>query len=136
MKRDYYSDSIANFRNTSPNESLVQLVRTSGFSIEQTQRDAWLEEFRILKNVLSRVVAFAHAAEIDPTQWEGGRYSASPTIIDGAMALYNNHSVTEISRSDAAAINLTVTSATILEILESARATSFKAICFVTGVPG
>ena len=245
MKRDYYSDSIARFRNTSPNEILGQLVRSSGFSIEHTQRDAWLEEIRILKYVLSsvdgsiyfeyaiprmgkridvvlligsvifvlefkvgereftsyalnqawdyaldlknfhetsresfiapvviatnaqpattvisatshndkvlspircnvelltlvieRVLDFADGALIDPTEWESGRYSPTPTIIEAAMALYNNHSVSDISRSDAAAINLTVTSETILEIIQSARANSFKAICFVTGVPG
>src|SRR5258706_5779927 len=55
MKRDYYSDSIAKFRVTSPNEILGQLVRSSGFSIEQTQSDAWLEEIRILGEVLSGV---------------------------------------------------------------------------------
>lgn len=79
---------------------------------------------------------FADDVFIDPKHWESGRYSPTPTIIEAAMALYNNHSVTDISRSDAAAINLTVTSETILEIIQSARAKSFKAICFVTGVPG
>ena len=52
------------------------------------------------------------------------------------MALYNNHSVADISRSDAAAINVTETSAAISEIIEAAKANHFKAICFVTGVPG
>src|SRR6266581_1288624 len=56
MKRDYYSDSIANFRVTSANEILGTLVKSSGgFSVEPTQRDAWLEEIRILKEVLSNV---------------------------------------------------------------------------------
>jgi hypothetical protein len=68
--------------------------------------------------------------------WEGGRYSPTPTIIEAAMALYNSHSVDEISRSDASAINLTKTSASISEIIEAAKANRFKAICFVTGVPG
>jgi hypothetical protein len=70
------------------------------------------------------------------SEWERGRYSPTPTIIEAAMALYNNHSVDDISRSDAAAINLTVTSAAIAEIIEAAKANRFKAICFVTGVPG
>jgi hypothetical protein len=52
------------------------------------------------------------------------------------MALYNDHSVDEISRSDAAAINLSVTSTAISEIIHSSRANSFKAVCFLTGVPG
>jgi len=90
----------------------------------------------LLTLVIERVLDFADGALIDPTEWESGRYSPTPTIIEAAMALYNNHSVSDISRSDAAAINLTVTSETILEIIQSARANSFKAICFVTGVPG
>jgi hypothetical protein len=52
------------------------------------------------------------------------------------LALYSQHSVSEISRSDAGATNLTATSETITEIIRSAKAGSFKAICFVTGVPG
>jgi len=70
------------------------------------------------------------------SEWDRGRYSPTPTIIEAAMALYNNHSVADISRSDAAAINLTVTSAAIAQIIEDAKANHSKAICFVTGVPG
>jgi len=70
------------------------------------------------------------------SEWDLGRYSPTPTIIEAAVALYANHSVADISRSDAAAVNLTVTSAAIAEIIERARTDRFKAICFVTGVPG
>src|SRR5712692_5998592 len=217
MKRDYYSDSIANFLTASTNEILGTLARNSGFAIEQTQRDAWLEEIRILKNVLRntdgsiyfeysiprmgkridtvlligpalfvlefkigereftsyalnqaydyaldlknfhetsrelfiapiviatnasapipaivttvhndkvlapirctvdllaqtlrRVLECAGGGVIDAGRWESGRYSPTPTIIEAAMALYNSHSVDAISRSDAAAINLSV----------------------------
>ena len=52
------------------------------------------------------------------------------------MALYNGHSVAEIARSDAAAINLTLTSDTISEIIRASKEGSHKSICFVTGVPG
>ena len=52
------------------------------------------------------------------------------------MALYSGHSVMDISRSDASAINLTKTSEAIDEIIRSAKALSRKTICFVTGVPG
>ncbi len=55
MKRDYYSDSIAGFLNTSTNEILGTLARNSGFTIEQTQRDAWLEEVAILKIALLNI---------------------------------------------------------------------------------
>jgi hypothetical protein len=46
------------------------------------------------------------------------------------------HSVDDISRSDAGAVNLTRTSAVINRIIRDARVEGRKAICFVTGVPG
>ena len=245
MRREYYSDSIANFQKTSPDEILGILAKNNDFSLEQTQRDAWLEEIVILKKVLlhfegtiyfeysiprmgkridvvlligpaifvlefkigekeftsyaidqvwdyaldlknfhessharliapvliatkarniylvvdttsqndkllfpikcnvelldqviSSVLLLAEDTIIDRTQWESGRYSPTPTIIEAAMALYNHHSVSDISRSDASAINLSDTSDAISEIIRSSKEKSDKSICFVTGVPG
>jgi hypothetical protein len=53
MKRHYYSDSIPNFLDASSNEILGTLTSGSGFAIDLTQRDAWLEEISILKTVLA-----------------------------------------------------------------------------------
>lgn len=89
-----------------------------------------------LPSVLADVLAFTDGPPIEPAAWEKGRYYPTPTIIEAATALYNRHSVADISRSDAGAINLTQTSAAISEVIQTARATSQKAICFVTGVPG
>ncbi len=245
MKRDYYSSSIQDFLETTPEQIIGALTMNSGFAVEPTQRDAWYEEIIILKDVLrsfdghiyfeysiprmgkridvvlltgsvlfvlefkigehhftsyainqaydyaldlknfhetSRdlfiapivvatkasapapdiattihddkvltpmrcqietlrstlrgVIEFTGAGAINVSKWESGRYSPTPTIIEAAMVLYNNHSVDEISRSDAAAVNLTTTSSAISEIIEDARRKSFKAVCFVTGVPG
>ncbi len=52
MRREYYSDTIANFLNTTPNEILGELVKSNDFALEQTQRDAWLEEINILQKAL------------------------------------------------------------------------------------
>lgn len=68
--------------------------------------------------------------------WAISRYSPTPTIIEAASALYNNHSVEDISRSDASAENLTTTCGFISSVIERAKRENFKAICFVTGVPG
>jgi len=73
---------------------------------------------------------------IEISNWEQGRYHPTPTIIEAAMALYNNHSVEDISRNDAEAINLSLTSTKISEIIQRSKDKSEKAICFVTGVPG
>lgn len=245
MKREYYSDSIAAFLNANPDVILGQLAKCNEFALEQTQRDAWLEEINILQLVLSpfhgaiyfeysiprmgqridvvlligpvifvlefkigekefvshaveqvcdyaldlknfhetshdpfiapiliatkansantfvaatpqldrlllpinstvsmlgdviaQVLRFAEGVDIDPKQWEQGRYCPTPTIIEAALALYSGHSVGEISRSDASAINLSETSESISAIIRSSKEKSHKAICFVTGVPG
>jgi len=89
-----------------------------------------------LVSVINHVLDFAGGEKIDPLQWEHGRYCPTPTIIEAAMALYNNHSVSDISRSDASAINLRQTSDAVSEIIRISRENSCKSICFVTGVPG
>lgn len=68
--------------------------------------------------------------------WEGGRYKPTPTIVEAAQALYRGHSVDEISRSEAGAENLTITSEYIAATIEMAKRDKRKVICFVTGVPG
>ncbi len=68
--------------------------------------------------------------------WENSVYKPTPTIIEAAQALYKGHSVKEISRSDAGAINLSNTSILINKIIEDSKAQHRKSICFLTGVPG
>jgi len=60
----------------------------------------------------------------------------TPTIIEAARALYAGHTVEAMSRDDAGARNLGVTSAAVEEIIERSRARHEKAVVFLTGVPG
>jgi len=62
--------------------------------------------------------------------------SARPAIIEAARSLYARHTVHDITRSDAGAVNLAVTSAAVERIIAQARERRRKAIVFVTGVPG
>ncbi len=89
-----------------------------------------------LKDVIDNTLALLDGTPINVTEWEKGRYCPTPTIVEAAMALYRGHSVENISRSDAGAINLTQTSEVVSEIIKSSRDKSQKSICFVTGVPG
>ena len=52
MNRAYYDDSITNFLNTSSEEIIGKIALKNEFSLEQTQKDAWLAEIIILKEVL------------------------------------------------------------------------------------
>jgi len=76
------------------------------------------------------------SATIDPALWGTGSYSPTPTIIEAARSLYARHTVHDITRSDAGAVNLAVTSAAVERIIAESRARNRKAIVFVTGVPG
>lgn len=89
-----------------------------------------------LKRIIEDVFFFANGENINYENWSKGRYSPTPTIIEAAMSLYNEHGVKDIYRSDAAATNLTETSECVLQIINEAKANHQKAICFVTGVPG
>lgn len=95
-----------------------------------------MSDMTLLGGVIEEVLRFAVGNDINSSQWEDGGYCPTPTIIEAAIALYNNHSVADITRSDARAINLSKTSAAIAEIIKSSKAGSHKSICLVTGVPG
>ncbi len=89
-----------------------------------------------LGSVIREVLGFCGGQALNRSYWEAGRYCPTPTIIEAAMALYGGHAVTDISRSDASAINLSETSQAICEIIDASKKASLKSICFVTGVPG
>lgn len=89
-----------------------------------------------LLEVIKEILQLATGKEIDIENWKQGNYSPTPTIIEAATALYNGHSVTDISRCDAEATNLSKTSDAVLKIIENSKNNKEKVICFVTGVPG
>ena len=84
----------------------------------------------------SVTAAAIHPATINPAEWGTGAYSPTPTIIEAARSLYARHTVHDITRSDAGAVNLAATSECIERIITDAKARGRKAIVFVTGVPG
>lgn len=90
-----------------------------------------------LGNTINEVLNFFQSEEdINSTDYVTGSYSPTPTIIEAAISLYNNHNVEEITRSDADATNLEVTTNYISETIEYAKNNNKKIICFITGVPG
>lgn len=74
-----------------------------------------------LRDLIQKVLSFSDGAPIDSAEWDLGRYHPTPTIIEAAIALYGGHAVSEISRSDASAVNLSQTSETVGEIIRSSR---------------
>ena len=68
--------------------------------------------------------------------WIDSAYRPTPTIIEAAQALYTDHDVEDITRNDAGAKNITVTTDAINKIIDESKRNYRKSICFVTGVPG
>lgn len=79
---------------------------------------------------------FSDLKKLESLKWEESNYYPTPTIIEAAQALYNNHSVEEITRADADIINLSETTEEINRIIEWSKENKKKSICFIAGVPG
>jgi len=93
-----------------------------------------------LKEVVEDALAQALVLKSSPSEnadfWAKSGYLPTPTIVEAAQALYQNHSVEEIARSDAGAKNLNATTQCLRDIIATAHSNGQKTICFVTGVPG
>jgi hypothetical protein len=89
-----------------------------------------------LRAAIDSALAETAGPAIDGSIWGAAPYRPTPTIVEAARALYSRHSVDAISRHDAGARNLSVTSAGVEQVIERARMDRAKAIVFVTGVPG
>jgi len=89
-----------------------------------------------LRQLLDDGIRRINGVPLDPITWAKAPYKPTPTIIEAARALYARHSVDEISRSDAGARNLALTSRRIEALIDEARDAKAKIIAFVTGVPG
>ena len=92
-----------------------------------------------LGGIISAVVEKSGCA-FDPKTWNEkwsiSPYSPTPTIIEAARALYENHSVEDITRHEADKVSTDTTIAYIMDVIERSKAQHERSICFVTGVPG
>lgn len=141
-----YAVDLKNFHETTHNKTVVPvLIATRSehaiSAITTTaQNDGVLLPINAspnqLREVFEKTLQFCDGFDIDAATWEAGGYHPTPTIVEAAMALYAGHAVTEISRSDASAVNLRVTSSAITEVINQSKTKSLKSICLVTGVPG
>lgn len=140
-----YALDLKNFHETSHDKVIVPiLVATRADTIETAlpapDADHVLRPVCAsvdgLPAVLESALQQLPGAPIAARVWEQGRYSPTPTIVEAARALYGGHSVSDISRSDAGATNLSTTSNYLSEVIATAKARGQKVICLLTGVPG
>jgi hypothetical protein len=139
-----YALDLKNFHEQSHNKPIAPILICTEASEERIALELYTDG--IAKPILSNgtsleriipdaVIQFSESS-INSSDWLNSIYKPTPTIIEAAQALYRGHSVEEISRSDAGAINLSRTAKVISEIIENSKLHHKKSICFVTGVPG
>ncbi|WP_289053375.1 DUF2075 domain-containing protein [Carboxylicivirga marina] len=142
-----YALDLKNFHETSHDKTIIPILiatkaKDTFTSISSSkQKDNLYDPVKTnskgLSEIISHALLYLDGQDlINKQEWENGRYQPTPTIIEAATALYNNHTVKDISRSDASAINLSKTTDEVAKIIQQSKDRSEKSICFVTGVPG
>ena len=138
-----YALDLRNFQKESHNKLLVPIMvstRAAAVTNEIFERESVIEPLRCnasnIADVIKAVAARYDEPDFDYILWENSEYLPTPTIVEAVQALYRGHNVHDITRSDAGAENLTVTTDEINRIIEHSKANGRKSICFVTGVPG
>ena len=91
-----------------------------------------------LQELISKVLEHAGAKREDGgiDNWLISPYAPTPTIIEAARTLYENHSVEDITRHEADKVSTDTTINYILQVIQQSKDKQQKSICFVTGVPG
>lgn len=140
-----YALDLKNFHSASHSRIIIPVVIATDAPPKPIQLNLWPDDVAepILSDgahldqlLLDTARRFPQKTRLIPQEWVASGYKPTPTIIEAAQALYRSHRVDEITRSDAGAKNLSITTARITAIVEEAKANNHKVICFVTGVPG
>ena len=139
-----YSFDLKNFHEGSHNRKILPiLISTKANPIKNTldllQNNVYkplLCNENDFLNTIQSTFIIKDGNNIEPKQWCDSIYKPTPTIVEAAQALYKGHNVQEISRSDSGAINLSKTARCLNRIIDNAKETKRKVICFLTGVPG
>lgn len=140
-----YALDLKNFHRASHQAPIVPilictLAKKGSCELSQPFADRVYEPIRTnpsnLPLLLRSALSAIETVPIDAEEWISAPYQPTPTIIEAAQSLYSRHSVEAISRHDAGARNLAITSKRVEELIDQAARLKEKHIIFVTGVPG
>jgi hypothetical protein len=140
-----YALDLKNFHRGSHSLSIVPIVVATRAKAAGAQELRWASDMVAapvktnadeLPQIINHSVKHGGDVPIDFDSWVSSGYQPTPTIVEAGQALYQQHGVEEIARSDAGAKNLGLTADCIAEIIETSKVEKRKSICLVTGVPG
>ena len=144
-----YALDLKNFHLLSQDRTIVPILVPTDYKNKSTDFFASVYDDSIynplvtgatgLQKLITDILVHAGATTPDETlgaEWIISPYSPTPTIIEAARTLYENHSVENITRHEADKVSTDTTIAYILDVIKKSKANGQKSICFVTGVPG
>ncbi len=92
-------------------------------------------KYNLLQLINDVIQKYPNESTVD-SNWIISPYAPTPTIIEAARTLYENHSVENITRHEADKVTTDQTISYIMSVIEKSKLNQEKSICFVTGVPG
>lgn len=141
-----YALDLKNFHKFSQDHLIVPILVATNYRDTSTDIQMSVYDDRVVnplvtgKAGVAKLIAevlrgFPNETPVNPN-WIISPYAPTPTIIEAAKTLYENHSVENITRHEADKVSTDRTIAYILDVIQSSKANQKKSICFVTGVPG
>lgn len=141
-----YALDLKNFHKFSQDNLIVPILVATNYRKSSTTIQMSIYDDRIVNplvsgekdilNLINSVLAkFPNENDVDDN-WIISPYAPTPTIIEAAKTLYENHSVENITRHEADNVSTDRTISYILDVINDSKENKKKSICFVTGVPG
>lgn len=142
-----YALDLKNFHRFSHNRTIVPILVPTNYKRSTTEFKPSVYDDAVynplitgadgLQDLLTNVLNREKATEPDTIDnWIISPYTPTPTIVEAARTLYENHSVEDITRHEADEVSTDATIDYLLKIIDQSKRNGQKSICFVTGVPG
>ena len=140
-----YALDLKNFHEASRDLTIVPILVATDADSASVSKEVSQYDDQVFEPVLSNAESLPliisqfveeYSTDDDLSRWVFSRYMPTPTIIQAASSLYLNHSVADITKTEASGENLQRTSEFVMNVIDHSRANGEKSICFVTGVPG
>ena len=98
LRRSWFVRSITEFQSASDDQVLAELVRGSSFPVLQSQRDAWIAEFSLLRNALAGHTGMLYLEFVIPRM--GHRVDAVAVVNGIVLAIEFKIDAKEYLKSD------------------------------------
>ena len=141
-----YALDLKNFHKFSQDKIIVPILIATKYNSSTSNIQTSIYDDNVVNPLITGEVGLSNVFELilnkyedeEPidNNWIISPYVPTPTIIEAARALYENHSVEDITRHEADKVSTDRTIAYILDVISDSNKNNKKSICFVTGVPG